>query len=249
MDESHEAACAAKLLGYQRWCDILFVHWPVEPSMLEPLLPRGLAVDTWQGGAWIGLVAFRLCGVRPWWAPALPILSSFVEVNVRTYVRCAAGGPGVWFFSMDAASTLAVLVARYRWHFNYQRSRMRFRQQGRRLFWSSRRVWPGPRGAFLNLEAEIGPREVEPAQGFEAQPASLDHFLIERYVYYSLSKSGRVARGFVAHDPYRLVEARVVGVRQSLTDAVGVALEGPPVHACYSAGVASMVYPPVVTGN
>ena len=143
---------------------------------------------------------------------------------------------------MDAASTLAVLVARYRWHLNYQRSRMRFHQQDGRLFWSSRRIWPGPRGAFLNLEAEISRPE-----RFEAQRASLDHFLIERYVYYSLSRSGHVARGFVAHDPYRLVEARILGVRQSLTDAVGLSLSGPPVHALYSPGVSSTVYPPVPT--
>src|SRR5580700_9555767 len=92
-----------KPIGYQSWHDLLFVHWQVPADSCQRLLPSGLSVDTWQGDAWIGLVAFHMSGVRPRWAPAIPYLSAFAETNLRTYVRSGDNEPGVWFFSLEAA--------------------------------------------------------------------------------------------------------------------------------------------------
>src|SRR6478609_9720678 len=95
----------------QNWEDLLFAHWPVAADVMRGLLPRELEIDGFQGQSWIGIVPFRMSGVRLRGTPAAPGLSAFLELNVRTYVK-AGGKPGVWFFSLDAANRLAVAVAR-----------------------------------------------------------------------------------------------------------------------------------------
>src|SRR5258706_2605399 len=95
----------------QSWHDLLFAHWPVDAAILRPLLPPQLQIDTFEGHAWLAVVPFRMTDVRLRGAPAMPWLSAFPELNVRTYVACG-GRPGVWFFSLDAGNSLAVGLAR-----------------------------------------------------------------------------------------------------------------------------------------
>lgn len=95
------------------WSELLFAHWPVDPSVLAPLLPKGLTLDTRDGIAWIGVVPFLMSDIAPRCCPSIPILSCFLELNVRTYV-IYDGKPGVWFFSLDAANRIAVRAARQR---------------------------------------------------------------------------------------------------------------------------------------
>src|SRR4051794_21833802 len=97
--------------GYQNWRDLLFVHWPVAASELRQLVPRTLELDTYDGTTYVSLVPFRVEAARPVGAP-LHVGLQFLEVNVRTYVRSQSGHPGVYFFSLDATSLLAVLGAR-----------------------------------------------------------------------------------------------------------------------------------------
>ena len=91
----------------QSWHDLLFMHWRVPADVLRPLIPPGLEVDTFDGSAWIAVVPFRMSDVAPRFVPAVPGLSAFPELNVRTYVA-RDGKPGVWFFSLDAGNRLAV---------------------------------------------------------------------------------------------------------------------------------------------
>ena len=100
---------------YHRWVDLLFLHWPVPVEMLRPLIPAGLEIDTFEGVAYIGLVPFTMTKLRPWWGPPVPGLSNFHETNVRTYVHNKGRDPGVWFFSLDAAQSIAVKIARVFW--------------------------------------------------------------------------------------------------------------------------------------
>ena len=96
----------------QVWHDLVFAHWPVSVDQLRPLIPPGLQIDTYDGQAWIGVVPFRMSGIRPRLLPAVPWLSAFPELNVRTYV-VADDKPGVWFFSLEAANLVAVTIARW----------------------------------------------------------------------------------------------------------------------------------------
>lgn len=59
-----------------QWHDLLFAHWSLQPEVLRPLIPPMLELDTFDGSAWLGIVPFRMAGVRPHFIPELPGLSA-----------------------------------------------------------------------------------------------------------------------------------------------------------------------------
>ncbi len=223
---------AFRVAGYQKWRNLLFLHWRISPDVLQRLLPDGLTVETFDDSAWVGLVAFDMQGIRPWWFPPLPGISAFHETNVRTYVTRDGEDPGVWFFSLDAAGSLAVSIARRRWHLNYYFSRMKLQRDGERIAYESQRFWPEPRAANSSILAEIGM-----APGQSAVAGTWEHFLVERYVMYARKPDGRLLRGQVRHVPYPLKPATVLQCDETLLAAAGIQKPGDPVHAVFSEGV------------
>ncbi len=262
---------AGSPIGYHRWHDLLFVHWRLPPSVLRAAVPAGLDIDTWDGDAWLGVVAFTMTGVRPWWSPALPGLSAFHETNLRTYVHVGGRAPGVYFISLDAANSLAVRVARWRWNLPYYRARMTIHREGQRIRYSSRRLWPEPLGAETNLEAEVGDwlsnarnchpdrSEGSPSRaeilrcaqndkvGYD-RPGTLEFFLAERYLLYTVSRTREVLCGQVHHTPYPLCSARLLHCEETLSRAAGIAglngeQPGAPCHSMFSPGVNVEIFP------
>ena len=239
------ASCPAQRSGVQRWRTLLFVHWEVDAAVLRPLVPAGLTLDTFEGRAFVGLVPFTMEGIRLAWAPPVPGTRRFHETNIRTYVHAGGEDPGVWFFSLDAASSLAVRVARAFFHLPYFRARMELDVQSARISYRSARLWPAPVPATLDLDATIG--EALP----RAAPGTLEHFLAERYVLYA-EGNGRLHRGRVHHAPYPLHAARVDRMEQSLLDAAGLRGLGAgdtaarallPCSVLYSPGVDVDIFP------
>lgn len=226
---------AGRPSGYHRWSNLLFVHWRVPAEVIRPLLPTGLTLDMWDGDAWVGLVPFHMSGVRPWWSPAVRGLSDFHETNVRTYVHCG-GEPGVWFFSLEASNRIAVWLARWGWHLAYHYARMSLERSESRVKYFSRRGTASDVGC--NVEVEI-------ASGLPscAEPGTLEHFLIERYILYSAAPGGRLFRGCVHHAPYSLREARVVSCEETLISSNGIIRSGPPCHVVFCDGVDVEVFP------
>jgi uncharacterized protein len=235
-------------IGYHRWTDLLFVHWRLPADLVRELLPAELTLDTWEGDAWVGLVPFYMSGVRPWWSPPVPGVSSFCETNVRTYVHYRGRDPGVWFFSLDASSSLAVRVARWRWHLPYFRAQMGLTRTGGSVRYSSRRLWPGAAGAGCAIRATVGPvlghempaRELPAGR---ALPGTLEHFLIERYILYASPAPGRLLAGRVHHCPYPIREARLDGIDENLLGACGLAPPTTPCHVAFSDGVQVEIFP------
>lgn len=218
--------------GYHRWSDLLFVHWRLPPEPIAALLPPGLELDTWQGEAWIGLVPFRMSGVRPWWSPWG---AAFPETNVRTYVRVQGGDLGVWFFSLEAGHRWAVSIARAWWGLNYHRAAMKVERRGDRVQYQSRRcVNPD---AYCDIDAVIG------GAAYHARPGTLEHFLIERYVLYTRSRAGRLFRGRVHHARYCLRPARLLRLEESLLAANGIWPSEPPCHVVACDDVAVEIFP------
>ena len=234
-----ETAC----IGYHCWTDLLFVHWRVPAEQLAPLVPSGLTIDTFDGDAWVGLVPFHMSGVRPKWFPALPGVSNFHETNVRTYVHREGRDPGVWFFSLEASRSLPVLVARSRWRLNYHRAAMQLERTGSRIRYASSRLWPGRRGAGMDAEIELQDVDQAYGSGQVAVPGTLEHFLIERYILYTQARSGRLLRGQVHHSRYRLRPVEVIRLQETLLDAAGIHVNGPPCHAIYNPGVQVEIFP------
>lgn len=199
-----------------RWHDLLFLHWPVSASALRPHIPAGLELDTRDGSAWLGVVPFRMSGVAPRFVPPIPGLSAFPEINLRTYVT-ADGKPGVWFFSLDVTSALAVWVARTRFHLPYFRARMQVKQRGGTVHYSSTRLEGG--AAFVGEYRPTG-------DVFRAEPGSLEEFLTERYCLYSANAAGELFRGDIHHEPWPLQPAEARVSVNTLADSLGVSLQG-----------------------
>ncbi len=218
------------------WADLGFLHWEVAAAALRPLVPDALEIDTFEGRAFVGLVPFTMRGVRPAWAPPLPWLSRFHEVNVRTYVHRKGRNPGVWFLCLEAANPVAVVIARTFWRLPYHFARMRLTREGSAVRYLSDRRWPGPRPAACTLRYE--PRG--PAS--PALVGTLEHFLVERYVLYAFAR-GTLFAGRVHHGPYPLQAADADGLDESLFAACGLArpASAPLVH--YARGVEVDVFP------
>ncbi|HVU88868.1 MAG TPA: DUF2071 domain-containing protein [Pirellulales bacterium] len=236
-----------RLAGYHHWHDLLFVHWRVEPDVVAPLLPRGVTLDTFDGSAWVGLVPFSISGLRPWWFPALPGVSAFNEINVRTYVHYRGRDPGVWFFSLDATNSLAVRVARWWWGLNYHRTAMNVRVTGAVAHYEAARRGGGRR-AGAQLVAEIGPllgadERDRPLPPGRTLPGTLEHFLLDRYILYSQAGDGPLYQGIVHHAPYVIHEASLLACRQTLLPANGIFGAPLPCHAAYCPGVEVEVFP------
>jgi uncharacterized protein YqjF (DUF2071 family) len=236
---------AFRAAGFQRWRSLLFVHWEVPASTLSSLVPRPLQVDTFEGRAYVGLIPFDMPEVRPLRGlPPIPTAGRFLETNLRTYVRLD-GQPGVWFFSLDAQSTLAVLGARAVFGLPYFRAAMTLRTAGNQTHYTSRRSWPRPGAAAATLDLQyrvgdpIGP----------AAPGSREHFLVERYTLYARHPLRGLLRGQVRHQPYPLRRATVSHLQQTLTHAAGLTTLGEVLPALFSDGVDVDISPPSRAGN
>ncbi len=179
------------------WRNLLFLHWRVEPERIQRTLPSGLFVDVHDGAAFIGLVPFFMRNIRPRGLPALPGLSNFLELNMRTYVYDAQGRPGVWFYSLDCNSRLTVWGARRYFHLPYRKA--------------CQSATIGGDGA-ISFRSQVGERRTDFAARFgekthTARPGTLEFFLLERYLLFSASRDGRIFTGLVHHVPYPLADA------------------------------------------
>lgn len=215
------------------WADIAFAHWRVPVETMRRLVPEELEVDTHDGSAWVGLIPFEMrdCDFRG--VPPLPGLDTFLECNVRTYVR-HRGVPGVWFFSLDAESRLAVIGGRLVWGLNYRLARFHRTRVGESFQYRlSRRRGDGAG----RLDWTPGPPIATPTSG------SLEHFLVERYHLYAVRR-GRLIRGRVDHPPWELRSATAHRIDPGLVHAAGIDVEGDPVVHC-SDGVRVRGFSPV----
>ena len=212
----------------QRWDDVAFVHWPVDPAAVQSRLPFGLKADSFAGSAWVGLVAFHMRGIRLPFLPPFPYLGSFPETNVRTYVRGPDGRPGVWFDSLDITRLIPVLVAQGTYRLPYRWSDMRLEKTPEQITYSARTRWPEPTGVTSRVVVRPG-RPLEAAGG-------LERFLTARWGLYSRFGRG-VAYAPVDHPEWPLRQADLVDLDDHLVTAAGYPTPAgdPLVH--YSHGV------------
>jgi uncharacterized protein len=209
------------IVGYQEWRDLLFLHWRVPASALRPRVHPRLSVDEHGGSAWVSMTPFTLRGGR---LRGLPPLPDFHELNFRTYVTHPAHGPGIWFFSLDAASAAAVAAARLSVRLPYFLARME-RAEG---WYRSERAFPQAR---FEVRYTTGPAQV-------TAPGSVEEFLAERYALYSRAAGPVLWRGPVRHPPWSLHHAQVTAIDESLSRAAGLPPLGRPDLCQWSPGVA-----------
>jgi len=206
---------------HQNWHHLLFLHWQVPVDDLQRMIPPELTIDTFEGKAYVGLVPFTLTGVRPVMAPPLPWISTFHEVNVRTYVHLAGRDPGVWFFSLDASSNIAVAAARAAYKLPYFHSQIEFSVTNDPLpavdFDAHRDDEKGQKPANGRIR-------YTPMDGIvaAASPGTIEHFLIERYILYASDGDHHVHRARVHHQPYPVQRADLLECEETLVWAAGI---------------------------
>lgn len=222
---------------YQTWAKLLFMHWPVSEEALRPLIPDPLTIDTFDDTAWIGITPFTMWGVRPRGVPALPLVSTSHEINVRTYVH-HEGVPGVWFLSLDASNPLAMLGARLGFGLPYFQALMTLDEQDGRIRFTSRRLHPGGEPASFDTTWHRG--EERPP----AQPGSRAFLLIERYCLYAM-RAGRLFRTRIFHDPWPLCRAELDGYQSTMLESHGLTVpSGEPLLHAQAAPLTVGIWPP-----
>ncbi len=202
----------------QTWRDLLFAHWPVPPEALQPYMPAALVPDVHSGSAWIAVVPFRMTDIRPIGLPVIPVLSETLELNVRTYTT-VGGVPGVYFFSLDASSKLAVRIARRFFHLPYFDAAMSCETSGNSFVYRSRRT-----GSELVCDVDYAPT----GPIFHSAPGSLDYFLTERYSLYTTGRNAQLYRGRIRHPPWPLQPAEAHFFGNSVAAPLALALSGQP---------------------
>lgn len=221
----------------QTWEDLAFLHWPVPRATLQTLLPATVAVDTFHGSAWLGITPFRLTGLRPRGLPAIPGVSTFPEINVRTYAT-VEGRPGVVFFSLDADSALAVATARLLYLLPYFRAQSSAVRERGRVRFESRR--PPPVSPPAEIVVEYGPS----GDVTRAPTDSLEWWLTERYCLYAFDAHGALYRAEVHHQPWPLQPA-VVAIRENtMARPLGLHLPDTPLLAHFAARLDVWVWAP-----
>lgn len=198
--------------------DVLLAHWRVPAEAVRPHVPGELEVDLHDGSAWLGIVGFRTGAVRVRGLLPVPRLSSYLELDVRTYVRGPDGRPGVWFFSLDASSRFAVQAARRSYRLPAYHARIALDRTGE---------WRDMECARVAERGKVFSGRYRPGGAvFRAEPGSLEWFLAERYCLYTAGRGSDLLRAEVHHDLWPL---RPAEVEIELTTIAPLELRGEPV--------------------
>jgi uncharacterized protein len=200
----------------QTWHDLLFAHWPVAAGVLRKHVPPEFELDVFDSTAWLGIVPFHMTNMAPRGVPSLPWISEFPELNVRTYVRVNEKA-GIYFFSLDAGSTLAVQVAKSLLNLPYYSAAMRVTVHADDIEYDSRRHMESAAATFCARYRAVGPP-------FEAANGTLEHFLTERYCLYNLDHGGRPYRLDIHHPPWSLQLADAEFARNTMAAATRLSL-------------------------
>jgi uncharacterized protein YqjF (DUF2071 family) len=214
---------------YQRWESLTFLHWAFDPPAVQRLLPRGLVVDTFEGRAWVGLTPFLMRRLRPPLLPTLGPLSTYPEINLRTYVRGPDGRDGLWFLSLDTARVLNMLAGTLGLHYAW--SGMRVARAENSVAYTARRRLPAASPApRVDVQIDLG----EPLP--TAQVDERTHFLTGRWRAYHAVAS-RLLVTPVEHPPWPLRQATVRDFSEQFVHAAGLPSPTEPPLVHFSDGV------------
>lgn len=225
-----------RVISTQDWRDLTFLHWAVDPSLVEPFMPTGVRPDVIDGRTYVGLVPFRMVGVGLGRGPGIPYFGTFLETNVRLYSVDATGRRGVVFLSLDTDRAAAVPAIRAVTGAPYRWARMRFRRDGDLVSYDARLRGVGDRPSS-RVVVRVG--EVR-------EPTALDDFLTARWGAHVGRRRGTT---FVpnTHAPWTLRDAAVVELEDGLLASVGLAglADRAPDLVAFSDGVHAEFGPPV----
>lgn len=198
-----------RAIASQRWSDLTFLHWRVDPTEVSPLLPPGVTPDEFDGASWVGLIPFLLDRATLFSSPPVPYVGRFVEINVRLYGVDAAGRRGVVFRSLEASRLAAVLAARAVFGLPYFWSRTTMDADGDVIRYGSRRHGRGPASRIV----------ARPGALVDADP--LADFLTARWGMFT-ARGGRTRFLSNEHEPWPVHAAELLDLDDELVAAAGL---------------------------
>jgi uncharacterized protein YqjF (DUF2071 family) len=222
----------------QSWNDVLFAHWPMDAALVRSLVPEPLEIDVFDDTAWVGVSPFEMTDVHPRLTPAMPFVSQFAELNVRTYVTLD-GIPGIWFVSLDCASLVAIALARTAYHLPYHLAQMSIVRAGGSISFRSHRTISYERAA--NLAVTYAPR----GEPYIAAKDSFERWAIERYCLYSQATDETLWRTAIHHRPWTIQPARAEFDENTVMNGTGIALPLVPSRLHFAARQDVLTWLPV----
>jgi uncharacterized protein YqjF (DUF2071 family) len=198
----------------QSWYDLLFLHYPIPVQALLPYVPPGMHLDTFNNTAWISVVPFWMSGIRFRGTPAVPYLSQFPEINVRTYVT-VDDKPGVYFFSLDAQSRIGVFFGKNFYKLPYYYSKMSVSHKGKDILYASART----EDPSIQFQARYKPV----SDVFQAEKGTLDYWLVERYCLAAYDNH-RTYLSEINHKPWQLQRADYSVTQNTMLHPFGISL-------------------------
>ena len=199
----------------QKWVDLTFMHWEVDPDLLRAHIPEDLEIDLFNGKAYIGTIPFRMEKVRPRKLPSVSFISNFPEFNIRAYVTKNRKS-GVYFLTLDAQSHITCIYAPYAYSLPYRYSKCDFQSNDKGGYkWKSIRKKNG-----VSLNGESFSKGIL----LEAGKNSLEEFLFERYCLY-VNHKGSICRAYTYHEPWKFRIGEVNIIENTLTESYNLGVK------------------------
>ena len=177
------------------WTHLAMLNFEIDPAVLEPHVPTGTLLDTYQGRALVSVVAFRFNDTRVL-GIGLPWHRNFAEINLRFYVRRLAHGSwrrGVVFIKEIVKLPLVAWTARLLYDENFVVLPVRYGGDSRSL----RYKWKF-RGAWQQLALQTTGEPQWPTPGSEVE------FVVNHNWGYTALGDGTTAEYRVDHPPWRV---------------------------------------------
>lgn len=224
------------------WRFLAMLNYEVAPQLLQPYVPAGTELDTWQGRTYASIVGFLFLNTRLLGWP-IPFHQNFEELNLRFYVRRQAPDGwrrGVVFIKEIVPRWAIAQVARVVYNENYVARPMQHALQ--RTAENPAELQPGSAVEYSWRESADWQRLRVTLNG-AAQPlvpGSEAEFITEHYWGYAAQRDGGCVEYQVEHPPWRVWEAHATVFDCDVAQVYGPqfveALSGPPRSAFVATG-------------
>lgn len=184
----------------QQWNNMAMFHWPIDTALLEKQIPEQLKIDTFDGVGWLSFAVFQVTHSRIRGFPKVPYFSTFIQINVRTYVTYN-GVSGVYFFSLDANKWPIVFGAKVAMKLPYKLAQMTMKNEQTDMYFNSSRKKTGSGSPAFTCQYR------PTSESFYPGANSLDYWLLERYCLWT-TKGKSVFRSDIHHDRWKVTQAK-----------------------------------------
>jgi uncharacterized protein len=218
------------------------LNYEVEPSLLNPYVPPGTSLDTFEGKTYVSLVGFRFCRTRLLGRFAVPFHANFDEVNLRFYVRRKKVNDdrrGVVFIAEIVPKRAIATTARLLYGENYVCLPMRHYIEKGEARSTFEYQWQ-----LDGQQCKISAQTIDPPT--RPQERSLEQFITEHYWGYSAQRAGGCIEYHVSHPPWRVWASTTAGFEGEASilygRELGKVLERPPNCAFVADGSPVIVF-------